>query len=162
MNPEEGALTRQALRAAEGSASRLSRSQRKLAPHFPLSPATVSALAPEVEDDLDAFLKRYEQLVNAIRDELVKAVAIVGDEDIRGLARREVAELMDRLGALPSAPTFRVLVAIRNRIAHMYPDDPQRQAGNLNAAYSAVPDLLAAYESVRRYLEDRLPPHRSG
>ncbi len=99
MNPEEGALTRQALRAAEGSASRLSRSQRKLAPHFPLSPATVSALAPEVEDDLDAFLKRYEQLVNAIQDELVKAVAIVGDEDIRGLARREVAELMDRLGA---------------------------------------------------------------
>ena len=84
MNPEEGALTRQALRAAEGCARRLSRSQRKLAPHFPLSPATVSALAPEVEDDLDAFLKRYEQLVNAIQDELLKAVAIVVDEETKG------------------------------------------------------------------------------
>ncbi len=160
MNREDAALTRQALRAAEGCAQRLSRSQRKLAPHFPLSPPTVSALAPEVEDDLDAFLKRYEQLVNTIQDDLLKMVALAGDKDIRGLARREVAELMDRLGALPSAPTFRVLVAIR--IAHIYPDDPERQAGNLNAAYHAVPDLLAAHASVRRYLEDRLPAHPSG
>ena len=116
----------------------------------------MTALPPDVEDDLDAFLKRYEQLVNAIQDELFKVVAIVGGEDIRGLARREVAELMDRLGALPSAASFRLLVTIRNRIAHTYPDDPERQAGNLNAAYEAVPDLLAAHEGVRRYLERRL------
>lgn len=157
MNAEEAALARQALRAAEGCARRLARSQRKLAAHFPLSPATVSALPPDLEDDLDAFLKRFEQLVNANQDELFKVVAIVGGEDVRGLARREMAELMDRLGALPSAAGFRVLVAIRNRIAHMYPDDPDRQAGNMNAAYEAVPDLLAAYEGVRRYLEQRLP-----
>ena len=157
MSPEEAALARQALRSAEGCARRLARSQGKLAAQFPLSPARLAALPPDVEDDLDAFLKRYEQLVNTIQDELFKVVAIVGGEDVRGLARREVAELMDRLGALPSAASFRLLVAIRNRIAHSYPDDPERQAGNLNAAYEAVPDLLAAHEGVRRYLERRLP-----
>ena len=157
MSAEEAALARQTLRAAEGCARRLARSQRKLAAAFPLSSATVSALPPEVEDDLDAFLKRFEQLVNTIQDELFKVVAVIGGEDIRGLARREVAELMDRLGALPSAAAFRVLVAIRNRIAHLYPDDPERQARNLNAAYEAVPDLLAAHEGVRRYLGRRLP-----
>jgi uncharacterized protein YutE (UPF0331/DUF86 family) len=157
VSPEEAALTRQALRSAEDCARRLARSQGKLAAQFPLSPARVTALPPDVEDDLDAFLKRYEQLVNTIQDELFKVVAIVGGEDVRGLARREVAELMDRLGALPSAASFRLLVAIRNRIAHSYPDDPERQAGNLNAAYEAVPDLLAAHEGVRRYLERRLP-----
>ncbi|PYO56718.1 MAG: hypothetical protein DMD83_13025 [Candidatus Rokuibacteriota bacterium] len=157
MNPEEAALARQALRSAEGCARRLARSQGKLAAQFPLSPARVTALPPDAEDDLDAFLKRYEQLVNAIQDELFKVVAIVGGEDIRDLARREVAELMDRLGALPSAATFRLLVTIRNRIAHSYPDDPERQARNLNAAYEAVPELLAAHEGVRRYLERRLP-----
>lgn len=157
MSPEEAALARQALRSAEGCARRLARSQGKLAAQFPLSPARVTALPPDVEDDLDAFLKRYEQLVNTLQDELFKVVAIVGGEDVRGLASREVAELMDRLGALPSAASFRLLVAIRNRIAHSYPDDPERQAGNLNAAYEAVPDLLAAHEGVRRYLERRLP-----
>jgi len=157
VSPEEAALARQALRSAEGCARRLARSQGKLAAQFPLSPARVTALPPDVEDDLDAFLKRYEQLVNTIQDELFKVVAIVGGEDVRGLARREVAELMDRLGALPAAASFRLLVAIRNRIAHSYPDDPERQARNLNAAYEAVPDLLAAHEGVRRYLERRLP-----
>jgi len=157
VSPEEAALARQALRSAEGCARRLARSQGRLAEQFPLSAARLTALPPDVEDDLDAFLKRYEQLVNTIQDELFKVVAIVGGEDVRGLARREVAELMDRLGALPSAASFRLLVAIRNRIAHSYPDDPERQAGNLNAAYEAVPDLLAAHEGVRRYLERRLP-----
>src|SRR5262249_34885513 len=135
VNPDEAALARQALSSAEGCARRLMRSQTNLAGQFPLAPASVTALSPEVEDDLDAFLKRYEQLVNAIQDELFKAVAIVGGEDLRSLSRREVAELMDRLGALPSAEGFRVLVAIRNRIAHSYPFDPERQAANLNAAY---------------------------
>ena len=157
MSPEEAALARQALRSAEGCARRLARSQGKLAAQFPLSPARLTALPPDVEDDLDAFLKRYEQLVNTIQDELFRVVAIVGGENVRGLARREMAELMDRLGALPSAASFRLLVAIRNVIAHSYPDDPERQAGDLNAAYEAVPDLLAAHEGVRRYLERRLP-----
>jgi hypothetical protein len=49
------------------------------------------------------------------------------------------------------------VAAIRNRIAHFYPDDPDRQARNLNEAYATAPELLAAYESVRRYLERRLP-----
>jgi hypothetical protein len=146
----------QALRAAAGCARRLVRSQRALAARFPLSSATIGALAPEVEDDLDAFLKRYEQLVSVIQDELFKAVAILGGEEIRGLARREVTELMDRLGALPSAERFRVIVAIRNRIAHVYPDDPGRQTENLNEAYAAIPDLLAAHDRVRGYLERRL------
>lgn len=156
MTPDEAALASQALRAAAGCVRRLVRSQRALAPHFPLSPATIGALSPDVEDDLDAFLKRYEQLVSIIQDELFTAVSTLGGEEIRGLSRREVTELMDRLGALPSAERFRVIVAIRNRIAHVYPDDPGRQTQNLNEAHAAVPDLLAAYDRGRDYLERRL------
>jgi hypothetical protein len=116
---------------------------------------------PELEDDLDAFLKRYEQLVGTVQDELFKAVAVVGNEDIRSLARREVCELTERLGALPSATRFRTLLAIRNRIAHVYPDDPERQTTNLNEAWGAVPDLLVAHDTVRRYLERQLSQTRA-
>jgi uncharacterized protein YutE (UPF0331/DUF86 family) len=121
---EEASLARQALLAASACARRLERSHKKLAHRFPLTPATVAALPADAEDDLDAFLKRFEQLVNVIQDEIFKAVALLGGEDIRGLARREIAELMERLGALPSAAAFRTLVAIRNRITHVYPGGP--------------------------------------
>ena len=121
-------------------------------------PDTTQDLPAEVEDDIDAFLKRYEQLVGAIQDELFRSVAIIGGEDVRSLAPREVAELMARLGAISSADRFGELVAIRNRIAHIYPHDPDRQSANLNAAYEAISDLLEVYRAVRLYLEKRLPP----
>lgn len=102
-------------------------------------------------------MKRFEQLVNVIQDELFGAVAVAGAEDMRALARREVAELMERLGAIPSAARFRTIVAIRNRLTHVYPDRPERQAQNLNDACDAVGDVLSAYQAVREYLERRLP-----
>ena len=110
------------------------------------------------EDDLDAFMKRFEQPASVVQDELFPAVALVGGEEVRALACREIAELMERLGAFPSAPRFRTIVAIRNRLTHVYPDLPARQATNLNEAYEAVGDLLSAYEEVRRYLDWRLTP----
>lgn len=155
MRPEETALIDQALRAAEGCARRLRRSQRTLAPRFPLTAGAIEAASPEAEDDLDAFMKRFEQLLGTVQDELFKTIALVGGEDTRSLARREVTELMERLGALPCASRFRTLVAIRNRIAHVYPDRPDRQASNLNEAFAAVDDLLAVCEHACRYLRER-------
>ena len=65
-------------------------------------------------------------------------------QKVEQMLRREIAELMERLGALPSAATFRSLVAMRNRLTHTYPDEPERQARNLNEAFASVSDLLAA------------------
>jgi uncharacterized protein YutE (UPF0331/DUF86 family) len=122
-----------------------------------MSAATITALTPEAEDDLDAFLKRFEQLVTTLQNEIFKAIAALGGEDIRELSRREIAELMERLGAIQSAATFRTLVAVRNRVAHVYPDDPERQARNVNEAYAAIRDAMSAWETSRGYLEKRLP-----
>jgi uncharacterized protein YutE (UPF0331/DUF86 family) len=156
VSTEEARLARQALVATAGCARRLQRSQKKLASRFPLAPAELRALPPDAEDDLDAFFKRFEQLVSTIQDEVFKAVVVLGGEDARSLSRREIAELMERLGALPSAATFRTLVAIRNRIAHVYPDDPDRQTRNLNEAYAAVDDVLSVHAAVHRYLDRHL------
>jgi hypothetical protein len=109
VSADEVTLARQALLAASGCARRLERSQRVLAGCFPLTAAAVTTLSPDVEDGVDAFQERFEQLVNILQDAIFKAIAAIGEEDIRPLSRREVAELMERLGALPSAATFRTL-----------------------------------------------------
>ncbi len=144
MSVAEVALARHALKGAESCAKRLQRSQHALTTVFPLTSGALAEMEPSTEDALDAFLKRFEELVATVQDELFKAIAVLGGEDIRSLARREIAELMERLGALPSAATFRSLVAMRNRLTHTYPDEPERQARNLNEAFASVSDLLAA------------------
>jgi hypothetical protein len=137
--------------AAHAIARRLRKSYRQLAGLFPLSPASLSELDDDDQQAVDAFLKRFEQLVSAIQDTLFRGLAVLERESLAGRSRRDVAELMERLGALSSSRRFGEIAVVRNRLAHLYPTDPDRQATNLNAAHAATPDLLAVLDGVRTY-----------
>jgi hypothetical protein len=141
----EDALLRRGLAAGERCALRLERSLRRLRPVLPIEPARLAKLDERQQDDLDAFLKRFEQLVLTLQDQVFIGLALREGEEVRELSRRDLTELMERLQAIPSASDFRELVMIRNRLAHLYPEEPERQAANLNAAYLAAPRLLAAW-----------------
>ena len=150
MTPEP-ALLRQGLIATERCAARLQRSLSRLQALFPIDVAGLESLEPRRQDDVDAFLKRFEQLVLTLQDQIFVGLAIREGEDPRELSRRDVAELMERMRAIPSADQFRSFVGIRNRLAHLYPEEPDRQAANLNAAFEAAPRLLeAARQAVAR------------
>ena len=151
----ERALLDQALRAMDGCARRLAYSRAKLKALFPLDRGRLMALGADDEEAVDAFLKRYEQLVATIQDQVFTGIALAEAEDIRAMSRRDVTELMERLGAIPSAAGFRRLALVRNRLAHVYPDDPVRQAENLNAAYTGADALLAAAERLRAFCAAR-------
>jgi hypothetical protein len=134
---------------------RLERSIARLQGLFPLDPAHLQSLAAQDQDDIDAFLKRFEQLVLSLQDQVFVGVAILEAENLHELSRRDVTELMERLGAIPSAKEFRNLAAILNRLAHLYPEDPTRQAKNLNDAFEASPALLAAARHIASYARRR-------
>jgi hypothetical protein len=153
MSAPEPALLRRGLAAMQRCALRLARSLGRLEPYFPIEAARLQELAPEHQDDIDAFLKRFEQLVLTLQDQVFIGLALREGEDPREMSRRDLTELMERLGAVPSASQFRDFVAVRNRLAHLYPDDPARQAANLNAAYQAAPLLLRASEQAARAAE---------
>jgi len=147
----EPVLLRRGLAATERCAARLDRSLQRLRDLLPIDPAHLPALEPRQQDDIDAFLKRFEQLVLTLQDQVFVGLAIREGEDARELSRRDMTELMERLGAIPSAVDFRAFAIIRNRLAHLYPEEPERQAANLNAAYEATPRLLGtARQAVRR------------
>lgn len=86
-----------------------------------------------------------------LQDQVFVGLAIREGEDARELSRRDMTELMERLGAISSAVDFRAFAIIRKRLAHLYPEDPERQAANLDAACEATPRLLdTARQAVRR------------
>jgi len=147
----EPALLRRGLAATERCAARLERSLRRPRDLLPIDPARLPALEARQQDDIDAFLKRFEQLVLTLQDQVFVGLAIREGEDTRELSRRDLTELVEYLSAIPSAVDFRAFAIIRNRLAHLYPEEPERQAANLNAAYEATPRLLdTARQAVRR------------
>lgn len=155
MSGAERSLLSPALRAMAGCVRRLEASQAKLAPLFPLDADRLEALDPTAEEAMDAFLKRFEQLVTTIQDQLFRAIALVESEDLTGMSRRDVTERMEGLGAIPSASQFRDLVVLRNRLSHLYPDDPGRQVAILNAAYAGSTTLLAASALLQQYAKTK-------
>jgi hypothetical protein len=114
MSQPESALLEQALAAMAGCIRRLDRSRVKLKALFPLRPNQLGRLRPAQEEAIDAFLKRFEQLVTTIQDQVFQSVASGEDEDVRAMSRRDLAELMERLGGIPSAADFRTFAVLRN------------------------------------------------
>jgi uncharacterized protein YutE (UPF0331/DUF86 family) len=155
VSAEEDQLLKRALAAMDGCTRRLEHSRAKLQTRFPLEPQQLAHLTPQDEEAIDALLKRFEQLVATIQDQAFKGIALAEAEDLRAMSRRDVTELMEKLGVLPSAQAFRDLVVVRNRLAHTYPDDPDRQAAILNAAYTGTLDLLATARHISRFVEGR-------
>jgi hypothetical protein len=145
-------------------ATRLQRSVQRLPAFFPIDAGRLQKLPPAKQDDVDASLKRFEQRCSRFRTKCSSDLTIRDGEDPRQISRRDVAELMERLGAIPSAKQFRDFVAVRNRLAHLYSEDPARQAANLNAAYEAAPALLLLTERVSAGVvpESRAHPRPSG
>lgn len=69
----------------------------------------------------------------------------------------EKLQRLERLGAVPSAHSWRLLREVRNSLAHEYPDNPAIQAAVLTRTLRAFVELLAVWDAVRQFAAQRLP-----
>lgn len=140
-------------------AESLRRSRSRLAAAFPVSAAAVVAFDETARTETDAFLKRFENLANHLQDQVFRL--IVAAEAMRepsALSRRDSADYMEKLGVIADSDVFFDAMRVRNRLSHTYPDEPARQAEQLNAAWSAADVVLAAALSVEAWAARRLGP----
>ena len=150
--------TAQAVATARRLADRLNRSLATLAPFHPFDGHSVLAADAALPDASDAFLKRYENLVSHLQDQVWRRIVVEeGLRDPAEMSRRDIAEQMERAGLLPDALGFLDAVRIRNRLAHLYPDDPERQARRLNEGYGASALLLDCVSRAEAWLARRRP-----
>jgi uncharacterized protein YutE (UPF0331/DUF86 family) len=145
-----------ALDDAERIAEALRRSLARLAPSFPFDAARVAGQDEAARTETDAFLKRFENLVNHLQDQVWRR--IVAEEGLRDpatMSRRDILDYMEKLGVIASADDVLDVVRVRNRLSHLYPTDAERQAGQLNRAYAAAERALAALTSARSWAAAR-------
>jgi uncharacterized protein YutE (UPF0331/DUF86 family) len=152
------------MNASYSVAHRLAWSQERVANLFPVEVDSVANFDDETEEKLDAWLHRFNSLASMIQDSLFKSAGLLEQEDVAAMSNRDKTLLMERIGVVQSATGFSNLTTLRNKLAHNYPDDPEKQSERLNAVWHAVADLLQVMNAILTFMERKhrillgLPP----
>ena len=135
-------MLREALAGAERLAQRVSVSLARVSHLLPIDADRLETVSVEEDERLVAFLKRVEQLIVLAQDQIFTGVAVLSDVKAKLESRRDHAELMEKVGAVGSADTWRLANRLRNRLAHVYPVASDRQAAIQNETFALAPELV--------------------
>lgn len=152
VDTESQSIFRTSLEASWNVGRRLSYSRSSVANLFPMSPDRLDRVTEAEEERLDALLFRFSSAFSMIQDHLFKSIAIIEGEDISTSSRRDVANLMEKLGAIPSSGEITALSALRNKVSHVYPDHPEKQAEILNGIHRNAEVLLGVMRDLSAYV----------
>lgn len=137
-----------AVKACSQHATRLHEAIRDLTQYMPTKAAAIgSANAIEVRT-IDQFVYRFGKLQDTTGNQLFPALLATLQEPIRDWSVRDRLNRLEQLRILPDVTAWDRIRSIRNRLAHEYPDAPERQAAILNLAWQTVPELLVIVEQV--------------
>lgn len=88
-------------------AESLRRSRARLAAAFPVNGPVVAAFDEATRTEADAFLKRFENLINHLQDQVFRLVVETeAPREPRGLSRRDTADYMEKLGVIAIRTRF--------------------------------------------------------
>ncbi len=119
----------------------------------PLSMNKLAVLSDDEMEVIDAYLFRYGSLVCNIQDAIFKSIGEVEQEHVSTMSNRDKTNLMERLGALPSAEEFSSLAVLRNRLMHDYPEEMQKHLDRINFITSESPRLVEIFLGIAKYAE---------
>ena len=101
-----------------------------------------------------ALLKRYEQLQDLVA-QLGRLVLSWEGERTDRLTRRDLANWLERFGAVDDADDYVAASELRNRLAHEYPLAENEQSERVNASWAGFPALITMIDALRRHMERR-------
>lgn len=162
LHPATREVVDEAYLAADRCLASLIESRAAIARHFPLTADGLAEITDPDEIVIDAFLKRFENLVEVGQRRLFRAAMITGEEEHDGMSARELRERLGRIGLLASPDDWKTIADTRHRTAHVYPIGDARTAEVLNEAFQrsgrAVELISGMLDGLRRRFPDAPPP----
>lgn len=120
---------------------------------LPLSGDRLRSLDDDTVQALDQFVLRFGKLQDAIGARLLPGVLEYLQEPFEDRPMIDKLNRLEKLGYLQSAEQWQELRAIRNRFAHDYPDDPDKNAALLNLAFEASEHLVRLLDHLAMRLD---------
>ena len=147
-----------ALREGAAHLFRLVGGTKKLAAVFPLAPGALAGLADDTVALVDQFIYRFTKLQDAMGTRLFPPLVamITGNDDPRPFL--DVLNQLEKNGVIGSVETWQKLRALRNNMAHEYPDSIEQCTATLNMLFVEWHQLETMFLAARTYYEDKLKP----
>lgn len=120
---------------------------------LPLAAPSVEQLGYEDTASLELLLSRFAKLQDLFGAKVFPLVAeLTAEPRMAGATFIDLLNRLEKIGAIPSAHTWRRLREVRNTLAHDYPGDPEMSAATINEVVTSLGDLLAADDAVRAHV----------
>jgi len=141
-----------AWRESQRHAYHLRRASNLLGPILPMTGNRFLHLTDEQIQTLDQYILRFTKLQDAIGSRLYPALLDCLHEPYENRPMIDKLNRLEKLGYIQNATLWQDVRNIRNKFAHDYPDDYEKNAALVNLASEAVTSLCNLLTAIEKKL----------
>ncbi|MFP3960658.1 MAG: hypothetical protein ACLFUX_10855, partial [Spirochaetaceae bacterium] len=142
-----------AITECEAHRQKLELGEKALSGSFPLSETGLRSLDEERVARLDQFVYRFTKLQDSMARRLLPSLYQYLEADTEPRPFLDLLNRLEQLGIVSSVARWQELRALRNNLAHDYPENTARTVATLNELYRAWRDLAEMYRAARAAYE---------
>jgi len=146
-----------AWRECERNAYHLRRALNLLQPLLPIAGEQFQRLSDVQIQTLDQFILRFTKLQDALGGHLYPAILDYLQEPFEERPMLDKLNRLEKLGYLQNAEAWGSIRSIRNKFAHDYPDDPEKNAALINIATEAAQSMVGVLAGIEKKLRQEHP-----
>lgn len=146
-----------ALRECERHAYHLGRALHLLTPILPMTGEQFASLTDEQIQTLDQFVLRFTKLQDGMGGHLYPAILDYLQEPFEERPMLDKLNRLEKLGYVQNAEMWQNIRSIRNKFAHDYPDDPEKNAALVNIATEAAQSMIGVLAAIEKKLGQEHP-----
>jgi type VI protein secretion system component VasF len=122
-----------------------------------LTGESIDLLTDEQVQDIDQFILRYTKLQDTMGSRLFTSILNYLYEPVDNRAMLDVLHRLEKLGLIESTEMWQKVRIVRNRFAHDYANDPEKNAAQLNMAFASTLDLYNMLNAIRTWFRNAYP-----
>ena len=118
---------------------------------------SLDVLTDEQIQDIDQFILRYTKLQDTMGTRLFTSILNYLYEPVDNRPMLDVLHRLEKLGLIDSIVMWQEVRLVRNRFAHDYANDPEKNAAQWNIAFESTQDLYNMLNTIRTWFSNAYP-----
>lgn len=119
-----------------------------------LSADRLSRLEKPERRAIESLALNFTNFAGIIHDQVIRLIVTIEEGETK-MTRRDRRNVAEALGLIEAATEVEEIAEMRNRIAHQYPRDPDRQQRLLSGIIVEGRQALVIFQRIKKFSEER-------